>query len=320
MKVVFFGTPAFAAPLLTGLISSPHRVEAVVTQPDRPRGRGQRVSEEAVARLAQGSGIPILQPERLKDAAFLETLAGFGADLGVVAAYGRILPDAVLSTPRLGLINVHASLLPRYRGAAPIQRAILAGETCTGVTIMRIVAALDAGPIFAAEPVTIGADDTSVELERRLAEAGVPLLLRVMDAIERGDAVETPQDDRLATYAPRLAKHEGVIDWNQSAAVIHDKVRGLHPWPHACTFLAGARYILLQSAVAAGGSPPVANEPPGHAPGTILEAAGSSLVVAAGSGSSLRILRIQPEGRRPMTAREFLAGHPLPSGLAFGAG
>ena len=320
MKVVFFGTPAFAVPSLEGLIRSPHRVVGVVTQPDRPRGRGQRMSEEAVARAARAHGLPVLQPERLQDAAFLNALAGFGAELGVVAAYGRILPDAVLSTPRRGLINVHASLLPRLRGAAPIQRAIVAGETQTGVTIMRVVRVLDAGPVFASETVSIGADETGEELERRLAEVGVPLLLRVVSAIERGDAVETPQDDRLASYAPRLAKDEGVIDWSQPAAAIHNKVRGLRPWPQAWTFLAGSRYIILESAVAAGGPAASRLAAPDHRPGAILEAVGPSLVVAAGSGTALRILRVQPEGRRPMAVQEFLAGHHLAPGLVFGHG
>lgn len=319
MNVVFFGTPEFAVPALERLIASPYRVVGVVTQPGRPRGRGQKIAEGEVADCARAHGLPVLQPDRLKDNGFLAALDGFGADLGVVAAYGRILPDAVLQTPRLGFINLHASLLPRYRGAAPVQRAILAGEVQTGVSIMRVVAELDAGPVFLAEAVPIASHETSVELERRLAAVGAAALLRVADALARGEAVATPQDDRLASYAPRITKEEGIIRWARPAETIHNQVRALHPWPHAWTTLAGRRYIIIESAVAP--DPPAPSPPPGERrPGQILVASGSSVIVAAGLSASLRILRIQPEGKRAMETREFLAGHPLAPGMVLGEG
>jgi len=320
MKVVFFGTPAFAVPTLERLVLGRHAVVGVITQPDRPRGRGQKPSDGPVKRLAIRHGIPVLQPERLKDEAFVAAFTALAADLGVVAAYGKILPGQVLAIPPLGLINVHASLLPRYRGAAPIQRAVVAGETETGVSIMRVVRELDAGPVFAAHSLAIGPDETSESLEHRLAAAGADLLLRVVGEIEQGHARETPQDERLATYAPRLTKDEGLICWDAPAPVIHNKIRGLHPWPHAYTYLEQARFIILESAVS-GGQPAsegrVDRQP---RPGEILEAGHASLKVAGGGGTWLSILRIQPEGRRPMAVREFLAGHPVSPGMLFGPG
>ena len=245
---MFFGTPAFAVPSLDALLrASPHTVVGVVTQPDRPRGRGQKLSDAPVKARAVDAGLPVLQPERMKDPAFLDALAAWGADLGVVAAYGRILTDAILATPRLGMINVHASLLPRYRGAAPVHRAVIAGETSTGVTIMRVVKALDAGAMFVKEHRPIGPDETSDEVERELAQIGARLLVAVVDQIARGSAVETPQNDAESTYAHRLTKEDGVIDWSWPAARIHNLIRGLHPWPHAFSFVQGKRVILRRS-------------------------------------------------------------------------
>jgi methionyl-tRNA formyltransferase len=319
MQVVFFGTPMFAVPSLERLLGSRHRVAGAVTQPDRAHGRGQRPGDGPVKRCAGRNGLPVLQPERLKDEAFIEAFGRLGADIGVVAAYGKILPEAVLAVPRMGLINVHASLLPRYRGAAPIQRAVLAGEAETGVSIMRIVRELDAGPVFATRTLDIGADETSESLERRLAQAGADLLLEVLDDIEAGRARETPQDHQRATYAPRLTKDEGLIDWDKPARAIHDKVRGLHPWPHAFTFLDRARYIVLDSAVLGDERAGELAPRPDRRGGEILEASRDGLTVSAGTGGALRILRIQPEGRRPMAVREFLAGHTLSPGMRFGS-
>jgi methionyl-tRNA formyltransferase len=305
---VFFGTPAFAVPSLDALLrAAPHTVVGVVTQPDRPRGRGQKLSDAPVKARAVHAGLPLLQPERMKDPAFLEALAAWGADLGVVAAYGRILTDAILATPRLGMINVHASLLPRYRGAAPVHRAVIAGETSTGVTIMRVVRALDAGAMFVKEQRPIGPDETSDEVERALAQIGARLLVAAVDQIARGSAVETPQHDAESTYAHRLTKEDGIIDWSWPAARIHNLIRGLHPWPHAFSFVQKKRIILRRSALETPGS---------GSPGTILEADGDRLIVATGEGA-LRILEIQAEGKRPMTAREFLAGHRLTVGERF---
>ena len=310
LRVVFFGTPAFAVPTLEALLASSHAVVGVVTQPDRPRGRGQRVSDAPVKSRSLEAGIPLIQPMSLKPSEFLAELAGFKADLGVVAAYGRILSDAVLAVPRLGMINVHASLLPRYRGAAPVHRAVIAGERETGVTIMRVVRALDAGPMMAAIHRPIDADETSVDVERDLARIGAGLLVDVVDRLATGSASEMPQNDADATYAPRLTKEDSALDWSRRARDLHNQIRGLHPWPHAETFLHGKRLILLRSAVL--------DESSGASHGTIVAARGDQLVVATGDGV-LRILELQAEGKKPMRARDFLAGHAIPAGSRLSA-
>ena len=314
LQVVFFGTPEFAVPTLDALLRSRHTVVGVVTQPDRPRGRGQKTSPPPVKSRALKAGLPVLQPERLKDTAFLERLTALGAHLGVVAAYGKILTDAVLATPPLGLINVHASLLPRYRGAAPVHRAIIAGERETGVTIMRVVKALDAGPMLSTVHRAIGPDETSDEVERDLSRVGAELLVSTTNDLAAGRSCETPQDDAAATYAHRLTKDDGIIVWSWPAGRVHDLVRGLHPWPHAFTFHAGRRLILRRSTVVpADGDAPGSDAPPG----TILEAAGGRLIVATGGGR-LGLTEIQVEGKRAMGAREFLAGHRVTAGERFG--
>ena len=307
LRVVFFGTPEFAVPTLDALLHSRHSVVAVVTQPDRPRGRGQRTSDAPVKARAIGAGVPALQPATLKDPQFIERFRALNADLGVVAAYGKILSDAVLATPRLGLINVHASLLPRHRGAAPVHRAIVAGDRETGVTIMRVVKALDAGPMMAAARRAIGDDETSVDVERDLASMGAALLVATVDDLAAGRATETPQNDAEATYAHRLTKADGLIDWSRSAEQIHNLVRGMHPWPHAFTFLHQARFIVHRSTW----SVDDAGEP-----GTIVIASGDELAIAAGRGT-LHVHGIQAEGKRLMQTREFLAGHRLSPGDRF---
>jgi methionyl-tRNA formyltransferase len=310
LRVVFFGTPAFAVPTLEALLSSSHAVVGVVTQPDRPRGRGQKTSDAPVKARALVSKLPILQPDRLKSPDFVEAFAALRADLAVVAAYGKILPESLIATPRLGMINVHASLLPRYRGAAPVHRAIIDGESQTGVTIMRVVKALDAGPMMATVRRPIGVDDTSDAVEADLARLGAPLLVEVVDQLAAGGATETPQDDSAASYASRLTKDDGVVDWRWPARRIHNLIRGLHPWPHAFSHLEGRRLILLRSAV---------DDEPSHAqPGTVLDASADRLTVAAGEGR-LHLLQLQPEGKRALSAREFLAGHRVPAGAAFGS-
>ena len=348
VKTVFFGTPVFALPTLERLLDSPHRVVAVVTRPDRPRGRGRRVSPSPVKSLAVEHAVPVLQPERLASEAVRQQIAAFEPDLAVVAAYGRILPDALLETPRYGTINVHASLLPKYRGAAPIQRAILAGEATTGVTIIRLVREMDAGPMLARRPRPIDPDETSADVERGLAELGADLLLEAVAGIDAGTATETPQDHAAATFAPRLTRDDGRIDWSRPARAIHDQVRGLHPWPHAFTHLGGDRYLILGSRVpeagaggagagsagsASAGSASAGTASAGTAsagtasadavaagdpaPGHLIEASGDRLAVAAGEGSVLAITKIQPEGGRPLPARAFLAGRRWTPGLRF---
>ena len=310
LRVVFFGTPDFAVPTLEALLRSRHVVAAVVTQPDRPRGRGHQVLDAPVKTLAVSAGVPILQPQRLMDASFIERFTSLQADLGVVAAYGKILTDQVLAIPSRGFINVHASLLPRYRGAAPVHRAVIAGERETGVTIMRVVRALDAGPMLAHAHRPIAAEETSDEVERDLARLGAGLLVVTLDDLAAGHLQERPQEDSLATYAHKLRKEEGLVDWGLTAEQLHNLIRGLHPWPHAFTFLGTRRFILRKSRWSA--------EPSPEAAGTVVEAAGDRLAVATGSGV-LDLTEIQAEGKRPMSAREFLAGHRVSRGDRFGS-
>ena len=307
LRVVFFGTPQFAVPTLEKLFGSSHQVVGVITQPDRPRGRGQKTSFAPVKARAVDAGLPVLQPATLKDPNIVSALAALGGDIGVVAAYGKILTEAVLETPPMGMVNVHASLLPRYRGAAPVHRAVIAGEPQTGVTIMRVVKALDAGAMLDVVHRSIDPDETSEDVEQSLAELGAGLLVSVLDRLARGPIHEEPQDDARATYAARLTKEDGIIDWSRSAVDLHNQIRGLHPWPHAYTFWHGQRLILLRS------SP--SSETTHPAPGTVI-ATTDALRVAAGEGH-LQILELQAEGKRPMPAREFLAGHRIAPGNRF---
>ena len=311
LRVVFFGTPAFAVPTLDALLASRHQVVAVVTQPDKPRGRGQKTSDAPVKARALAAAIPVLQPQTLKDPAFMTAFTVLNADIGVVAAYGKILSDAVLAVPRLGMINVHASLLPRHRGAAPVHRAIIAGDSVTGVTIMKVVKALDAGPMMAEVRRAIEPNETSEDVERDLSVLGAGLLVSTLNAIAEGSARETPQDDNAATYASRLTKEDGLIQWDWSAQRIHNLIRGLHPWPHAYTFLDGSRLILRRSLVSSEPSSGMSGMP-----GTVAVAHGDQLRITTGSGA-LDVIQIQAEGKRPMTAREFLAGHRLQPGRRF---
>ena len=305
LRVIFFGTPEFAGPSLDALTQSGHRVVAVVSQPDRPKGRGQQLQPTPTRVIAEARGIPLLQPAKIRDEAFLQQVRGLDPDLGVVVAFGRILPDALLAIPRLGMINVHASILPRYRGAAPIQRAVLAGDAETGVTIMRVVTELDAGPTFSVGSLPIAAHATSGEVEAALAPLGAALLLPVVDDLAAGRASETPQDHGAATHAAKITKAEGTIDWTEPAVAVHNRVRGLQPWPLGSTHLNGVRLVLRRTTPAGPEVAPIAD----LTPGTIVRAHGGDLIVACGGGTALRILELQPEGRRTMTTREFLAGH-----------
>ena len=311
LRIAFFGTPEFAVPSLRALIASRHPVVGVVTQPDRPRGRGQRVSDSPVKQTASEHSIEVLQPERLRDTAFVSAFAQWAPDLGVVAAYGKLITDDLLRIPRHGMINVHGSLLPKYRGAAPVHRAIMNGEPETGITIMRVVKALDAGAMFAKAKRAIGPDETSAEVESDLAQLGAPLLIRVIEQMASGSAHEEPQDDHLSTYAPRLTKDEGLIDWTLPAASLHNRVRGLYPWPHAFTYLDGARLIVLKTRVD--------DTPATGPPGTITAVSRDEIEVSTGE-NRLALIELQPEGRRPMRVRDFLAGRPVSAGLCLTAG
>jgi methionyl-tRNA formyltransferase len=302
LRVVFFGTPDFAVPTLDRILTSRHGIVGVVTQPDRARGRGHRTTDSPVKARALDAGLPVLQPATLKDPQTMTALASLQADIGVVAAYGKILTEAVLAVPPLGIINVHASLLPRHRGAAPVHRAIIAGDRETGVTIMRIVKALDAGPMLGKANRRIGNTETSDAVERDLAALGADLLVDALDRLSTGAVEEIPQDEGQATYAHRLTKDDGIVEWSKPALEIHNLVRGLHPWPHAYTFHEAGRLILHRS---------VANMVNGNAPpGTIVAAHGDALHVATGEGT-LEITQLQSEGKRVMSTREFLAGSSL---------
>ena len=308
LRVAFFGTPEFAVPSLAALIESRHDMVALVSQPDRPKGRGQKLQPTPTKQVALDAGIPVLQPAKIKDEAFLDAFRDLRVDLGVVAAYGRILPDALLAIPPMGMINVHASLLPAYRGAAPVHRAVIDGIVQTGVTIMRVVRELDAGPMLARVTRPIATDETSVDVERGLARLGAGLLLEVIEQLATGTAKEEPQDDSAATYAAKITREEGTLDWALPAAAIHDRVRGLQPWPLVSARLDGHRYLLHRTA----------HDPQSvaAAPGAIVEAAGDRLVVATAHGT-LQILQLQPEGRRVLSSREFLAGYRIRPGMIF---
>jgi len=310
LRIVFFGTPAFAVPSLEALIGSRHTAVAVVSQPDRPKGRGQQLQPTPTKVVALAHGVPVLQPAKIRDEAFLRQIRDLHADLGVVVAFGRILPDALLAIPRLGMINVHASVLPRYRGAAPIQRAVLAGDAETGVTIMRVETELDAGPMFSIARVPIPPDATSGDMETVLAVIGARHLLPVVDDLAAGRAVETPQDHTRATHAAKITKDEGAIDWNAPADVVHNRVRGLQPWPLAWTRVGSDRLLLRRTRPVASPDEQFTNAPAG----TVVRATGDELIVACGDGTALEILELQPEGRRTMTAREFFAGRAIPVG------
>jgi methionyl-tRNA formyltransferase len=283
----------------------------VITQPDRPRGRGQKVSDAPVKALAVERGLKLLQPERLRRDQFEEQFRALNAALGVVAAYGKILPEWLLQTPPLGMINVHASLLPKYRGASPVHRAVLAGDSETGVTIMRVVKALDAGPMIARVVRPIGPYESSDVVERDLAALGAQLLVSVVDDLPSGHVVETPQDDAEASYAPRLTKEEGLIDWRRTARELHNHVRGMRPWPAAYTFLTGKRIVVHEA------RPSEAVDATAGLPGTVVSA-GPAITVACGDGRGLDLLQLQPEGRRVMPAREFVTGHGRLTGQMFG--
>jgi methionyl-tRNA formyltransferase len=309
VRVIFFGTPAFAVPTLSRLLESSHHVVAVVTQPDRPRGRGQKITPSPVKAVALAHGLEVMQPSTMRDAEFLRRVDDIDPELGVVAAYGKLLPQSLLDRPARGMINVHASLLPRWRGAAPVHRAILAGDRHTGISIMRIVQALDAGPVLSQTSVEIGEDETSEALEGRLAVVGAEALVAVTKGLASGQLHEQEQDEQLVTYAPRLDRRESRVDWTRDAAAVHNQIRGLHPWPLAAARLHNRRVLLRRSTT------------PDHsgasgAPGTILAIEPDAFRIATGHGT-VRLIEIQPEGRPAMPVRAFVSGHQVRPGDRF---
>jgi methionyl-tRNA formyltransferase len=296
LTVVYAGTPEFAVPALEAIVAAGHRVGAVYTQPDRPAGRGRALAAPPVKRRALELGLPVSQPATLRDPAAVAALAALAPDVIAVAAYGLLLPAEVLAIPRLGCVNIHASLLPRWRGAAPVQRALLAGDTVTGVSIMRMAAGLDTGPVYLVERVPIGPRDTAQRLTAELAEVGARALVAALDALEHDRAEAVPQPTEGATYAPKLTKHEALIDWTQSADAIDRQVRAFMPWPVAETRLRGAplRVHAAEPVAAEAGAPP----------GTVVSAGPAGIEVATGAGR-LRLLRVQLAGRNVVAAGEI---------------
>ncbi len=299
------GTPDFAVPSLAALLEGGHEICGVFTQPDRPKDRGMKLQASPVKEFAIAHDLPVYQPVKMRDGTALAQIQALAPELIVVAAYGRILPEEILQAPRLGCINVHSSLLPKYRGAAPINWAILNGERETGVTIMYMAPELDAGDIIAQRATPIGPDETAPELFQRLAGLGAELLGEVVAAMEQGPAPRTPQDGAQATYAPMLGRELSPMDWTRSAQALHDQVRGLLPWPAATAELGGTRCKVFATAVV---------EADGvQTPGAVLEAGKNGLVIRCGGGTALRVLELQPDGKKRMAAADFLRGHPIPT-------
>lgn len=309
-RAVFMGTPAFAVPSLTALAET-EEVTLVVTNPDRPSGRGRALAVPPVKVEAQRLGIPVFQPEKAKHPDAVGRIAAEAPDLIVVAAYGQILPKAMLDIPRHGCINVHASVLPRYRGAAPVNWAIARGEAATGITIMKMDVGMDTGPILHVREIPIGEDDTSETMTGALSLLGAEALREALAMLHRGTLTETPQDDRLATYAPMLRKEHGLIDWAGSARTVRDLVRGMLPWPSAYTFHRGRMIKVLAAAVfdAQGGTA----LPSGAPPGTVLAVEREGIVVVCGEGT-VRLTRILPEGGKEMSPWAYAQGRQLRKG------
>jgi methionyl-tRNA formyltransferase len=307
-KIVFMGTPDFAVPSLEALHRAGHELRSVVTQPDRPKGRGRRVEPPPVKKAALALGLPVLQVTTLRDEAVQRRLAEAQADFFIVVAFGHILTPPVLSIPRHGCINVHASLLPKYRGPAPIHWSIINGETETGVSVMQMDKGLDTGDVLATVREGIGPEDTTGSLHDRLARRGAEALVRTLAAWAEGTVRRTPQDNAAATYAPLLRKSDGLIDWRRPACKIEAFIRGMTPWPGAFTFLGGRRLKVYGARVAPGGN--------GREPGTVTASGPEGLMVATGSGS-LCITEIQGASGNRLSVAEFLRGHRILPGSFF---
>lgn len=307
-KIVFFGTPSFAIPILKSLLEGPDEVIAVVTQPDREKGRGRKVIPSPVKELALQHGITPLQPEKVREGAFQESLKALRPELIVVAAYGQILPKPILETPAYGAVNVHASLLPKYRGAAPIVWAILEGEKVTGVTTMLMDEGMDTGAILLQRETLIDAEETAETLHDRLALLGAPLLTETVEGMKRGDIHPIPQDHSKASYAPPLKKEDGRVDWRKEAKEIDLQVRAFNPWPGAFTTWDGRLLKIYYGGVREGR--------PGGKAGTVVWVGSDFIEVETGKDSFL-IKEVQLEGKRRMSVRDFLAGHSIPVGTVF---
>jgi methionyl-tRNA formyltransferase len=306
MRIAFMGTPDFAAQSLAELVASGHEIAAVYTQPPRPRGRGQTLQPSPVHAFAEGLGLAVRTPQSMRDPAEIEAFAALDLDAAVVVAFGQILPQAVLDAPRLGAFNLHASLLPRWRGAAPIQRAIMAGDAVTGVQVMRMTAGLDEGPILLSETVPIEWDETAATLTDKLALVGASLLPRALAAVERGGAVETPQAEEGITYASKIKPAEARIDWNRPAPVVDRHIRGLSPFPGAWFEAPSDRGPDGRGPVRVKALMSQVSPAAGH-PGEVLD---DGLLIACAEGA-VRLTRVQREGKGPQDAETFLRGFPL---------
>ena len=310
MRIVFMGTPDFAVPSLEALLKSDDQVVGVVTQPDRPKGRGQEVTLSPVKVVCQREGIPVLQPLKMKDPAFLDALREWKPDVIAVTAFGRILPPVILALPPRGCINVHGSLLPKYRGAGPVQWAIIRGERETGITTMFMAEGMDTGDMLLRETVEIRPEDTAGTLAPRLADVGGRLLVETLRRLKAGTLTPERQDDAQATMAPLLKKEDGLIDWTRPATEITNRVRGLSPWPGACTYVNGERWTLCRVSVG--------EESHNAAPGTVTRVTKDRIDVATGAGT-IQILDIQPSNSRRMTVAQYLAGHRVTEGICLQA-
>ena len=299
MRVVFLGSGQFAVPSLEALLAAGHEVRTVVTQPDKEKGRGRVLAPPPVKPVALARGLEVLQPRRIKAPDALEALRARAPDVQFVVAYGQILPRAVIEVAPLGTVNVHGSLLPRYRGAAPVQWAIVNGETETGVSTMLIDEGLDTGPVLLTRRTPIGEEETALELEARLARLGAELLVETLDGLASGRVRPVPQDHARATHAPIIGKEDGRIDWTQPADAITRRVRGFHPWPGTVTTFAGRELKVLRARV---------TTPRAGAPGEVIAVERDGLVVACGRGTAVLLVEVQPESRRPMPAPAFAAG------------
>lgn len=302
MRILFMGTPEFAVASLRCLVEEGHTICGVLTQPDKPRNRGHKVTFSPVKEYALSQSLPVYQPTTLRDGEALELVKSLAPELTVVAAYGKLLPEEILAVPPLGSINVHSSLLPKYRGAAPINWAILNGEKTTGVSIMYMAKALDAGDVILQKSTAIGPDEDAPALTARLAELGAEALSETVAALAAGTATRTPQDELEMTYAPMLSRELSPMDWTRPAAALGCQVRGLIPWPCAQAEIAGQRFKVYRTAP---------GNPTDKDPGTVLSAGKRGIEVSCGDGRSLYLTEIQAEGGKRMSAAAYLLGHPL---------
>lgn len=306
MRTIFMGTPDFAVPCLDRLVSEGHEVVCVVTQPDRPKGRGRTLCAPPVKEAAAARQIPVLQPEKIRNNSFIAQLTALRPEVIVVVAFGQLLPRPLLDLPPLGCINVHASLLPKYRGAAPIHWAVINGESVTGVTTMYMDAGMDTGDMILSDTTPITADQTTGELYEVLKLQGAELLAKTMEAIGNGTAPRRPQDHDLATYAPLLTREVERVNWKQSAAALHNLIRGLSPWPGAYCLYQGKIFKLCRTRISSG-------EDRSKAPGTIIGLSAQGVIVQTGCGA-IELLELQPECRKKMNARDCAGGYCLSDG------